>query len=177
MSKLWGCYLKRARVLLILAAFQCVSFASAPVANVSSAEPLNIDGHSMFMPGVPSFPVVVGDQIATSTGPAIMSFSDGSRLTLAPQSRVKIIGSNAKPTVVLTAGNLEYRLAAGSALTLTDTDPTNQDPNGQAPPQVGRTVVASKTVILIGIFTAIGLAIIIPIVNALHTTPIAPISH
>ena len=107
-----------------------------------------------------------------------MSFTDGSRLTLAPQSRVKVLGTNAKPTVVLTAGNLEYRLAAGSPLTITDTPPSpnQQDPNGQAPAQVGRTVMASKTVILIGAFAAVGLIVIIPIVNALHTTPVPPIS-
>ncbi len=161
----------------MLAAFQCVSFASAPVANVSSAEPLTLDGHSVFAPGVPSFPVVIGDQIATTTGPAILSFGDGSRLTLAPQSRVKVIGTNAKPTVVLTAGNLEYRLAAGSALSLTDTEPSpNQDPNNQAPTQVAKHVVSDKAVILIGVFAAIGLIAIIPIVNALHTTPIPPVS-
>ncbi len=159
----------------MLAAFQGISFASAPVANVSSAEPLTLDGHSISAPGVSSWPVVVGDQVATTTAPAIMSFTDGSRLTLAPQSRVKIIGTNAKPTVVLTAGNLEYKLAAGSPLSLTDTEPPpNPDPQNQAPAQVGGRVVSSKAVIIIGILAAAGLIAIIPIVNALHTSPAIP---
>ena len=98
------------------------AFAGKPVATVTSAVPFALDGHSINTPGVSSFPVVVGDTVATSHGPAVLVFSDGSALKLGSNSSVRIGGLDAKPKIVLLAGALDYKLVPGSAVSVTNLD-------------------------------------------------------
>ncbi len=112
----------RATTLLgVLSAFGLLSFASTPVASVSSTQSFALDGHAITTAGVTSWPIVTGDEITTASVPAVVSFHDGSRVELAPRSQAKIIGTSEQPNVVLMAGNLQYKLAPGSALSLTST--------------------------------------------------------
>lgn len=120
-------------VAALAAIFALMSFASAPVANVSSSQSFALDGHAIKAAGITSWPVVVGDEITTSAAPAVMSFQDGSSVQLAPRSRVKISGTIESPKVVLTAGNLEYKLAPGSTLSLTKEDVNSPDPGSGTP--------------------------------------------
>lgn len=104
----------------MLCAFGLASFAAAPIATVSSSQSFALDGHAITTAGVTSWPLVLGDQVTTSSVPALVSFPDGSRIQLAPRSEARIIGTTENPKVVLIAGNLQYKLAPGSALSLTN---------------------------------------------------------
>lgn len=171
--------MNRLAILVLAAGIPYLAFGSTPIASVSSASAFTLDGHSVLAPGVSSWPLVIGDQLTTSKTPALMSFRDGSRLTLAPKCQIKLTGTTEKPRVVLVAGNLEYRLAPGSVLSLTtsetaqDTNPpaAGQTPSGPAPTEVQGN---RKGFILIGVLVAGGLISIIPIVNALQTPPPPP---
>ena len=135
----------RSTILLVaIVAFGLLSFASAPVANVSSTQSFALDGHAITTAGVTSWPVVVGDEITTAAAPALMSFPDGSRLQLAPRSQAKIGGTVDRPKVLLTAGNMQYKLAPGSALSLVSTNapaPANAGNNAPSPSPQGPATV------------------------------------
>ena len=98
------------------------AFAGKSIATVTSAEPFALDGHSVNTPGVSSFPIVVGDTVATSRGPAVLRFTDGSAMKLGSNSSVRIAGVDTRPKVVLLAGALDYKLVPGSALSVTNLD-------------------------------------------------------
>ena len=120
----------------LLVALGCVGLARAPIGNVSSSQPLTLDGQQMAAAGVTSWPIVVGDELKASNVPATLSFNDGSRIKLAPQSQIKISGTTQEPRLVLVAGNLEYKLAPGSALSLvTEKAPAANETAGAADPQ------------------------------------------
>jgi len=114
---------------LLVPAFGFCAFASAPLATVTSALPFNIDGHSINTPGVTSFPLVLGDAVATSLGPAVLIFQDGSAVKLGIHSSVKICGLAAKPKLVLVAGALDYRLVPGSDLAIANLDGEHNTPS------------------------------------------------
>ena len=151
--------MKRNLVLIILiTAAACIAFARTPVANLSSVQPVTVDGHTLSAPGVSSWPVMVGDDVRTSTAPATMSFQDGSRIQLAPQSQLKLAGSEAAPRVVLVAGNLEYKLAPGSPVSVSKEEAAGapEPPNGapQASAPAAMVVHSAKFYFLTGVLTA-----------------------
>jgi hypothetical protein len=99
--------------------FGSVSFAATPVASVSTSQPFTLDGHSVSAKGVDSWPLVVGDEVATSTSPATISFRDGSSIALAAKSDAKIAGTFAEPVFLLVSGSLDYNLAKNSKVSVT----------------------------------------------------------
>jgi hypothetical protein len=96
-----------------------VSFAATPVASVSTSQPFSLDGHSISAKGVASWPLVVGDELATSTAPAQIYFHDGSSIALAPKSDAKIAGTSAEPVFLLVSGSLDYNLTKNSKVSVT----------------------------------------------------------
>lgn len=102
-----------------LGLFGSVSFAATPVASVSTSQPFTLDGHSVSAKGVDSWPLVVGDEVATSTSPAKISFRDGSSIALAAQSDAKIAGTAAEPVFLLVSGSLDYNLTKNSKVSVT----------------------------------------------------------
>ncbi len=111
---------QRSAFLLGVIAFS--AFAAKPIATITSAEPFALDGHPVNTPGVSSFPVVVGDTVATAKGPAVLVFPDGSAMKLGSNSSVRIAGVEASPKVVLLAGALDYKIVPGSSLSVTNLD-------------------------------------------------------
>jgi hypothetical protein len=107
---------------LLLAAFSVSAVSPAPIATVTSTEPFTLDGHSVTTPGVSSWPLAVGDEVATSTAPAVLFFHDGSSVKLAADSRAKLTGSETQPKLVLMAGSLDYKVVLGSNLSVTNLD-------------------------------------------------------
>jgi hypothetical protein len=95
-----------------------VTFASAPVASVSSTSPFTLDGSSLTVAGVMSWPLVIGDELATNTASASILFKDGSNVTLAPKSTLKITGQEGSPVVVLESGSVDYKLVKDSKVSL-----------------------------------------------------------
>jgi hypothetical protein len=81
-----------------------------------------LDGHTVSSPGVTSFPLVSGDTVSTSNGPAVLLFRDGSTVKLGENSSVKLDTVGANQKVVLLAGALDYKLVAGSNLKVTNLD-------------------------------------------------------
>ena len=84
------------------------AFGAKPLATVTSAEPFALNGHSMNAPGVTSFPVILGDTVSTSKSSAVLSFAEGSTIKLGK--------------VVLLAGDLDFKLAAGTKISVTNLD-------------------------------------------------------
>ena len=64
--------------------------AADPVGRVTSSGPLTLNGKAVPVTAVSSLPLVAGDEIATSGSSATIYFSDRSRATLDPNSRVKL---------------------------------------------------------------------------------------
>lgn len=104
---------------LLISALGVCALAPTPIATVTSIFPFNLDGRSINTPGVTSFPLVLGDSVATSRGPAVLIFIDGSTVKLGVHSKLKIDGLAAKPQLVLVTGTLDYRLVRGSDLAVT----------------------------------------------------------
>jgi hypothetical protein len=86
------------------------ALAAPSVATVTSAVPFVLDGHSVTSPGVTSFPLVPGDTVATTNGPAVLLFHDGSTVKLGENSSAKIDTVGENPKVILLAGALDYKL-------------------------------------------------------------------
>ena len=95
-----------------------LAYAGVPVASVSSAQAFNLDGTLVSNPGVNSWPLVINDDVATSTSGAVVNFHDGSRVDVGRNSRLQLTGSDENPRVILLAGKMSYNLAPGSHLTV-----------------------------------------------------------
>lgn len=100
--------------------------AGVPVASVISAQAFNLDGTVLANPGVTSYPVVINDELKTLDSDALLSFKDGSTISVAADSAVKVVGTEASPTVVLLTGKLDYQIAAGSKVQVVEAA-DNQD--------------------------------------------------
>jgi hypothetical protein len=98
------------------------AFAAPLVATVTSAVPFVLDGHLVSSPGVTSFPLLVGDTIGTASGPAVLLFHDGSTVKLGENSSVKLDSAGAETKVVLLSGSLDFKLVAGSNVSVTNLD-------------------------------------------------------
>ncbi len=110
------------------------SAGGSSVASVSSIQNIVLDGHAVAAAGVPSWPLVVGDTLQSTTSEAMLVFPDGSHITLSPQSKLRIEGNLAKPRIVLVSGNLDYKLSPGSEVTLSTVNEPGQPGNS---PQQG----------------------------------------
>ena len=89
-------------------------FASAPVGSVTSSENFRLSGSEISVNGVPSWPVVAGDQLQTRGSAAMLRLNDGSRIIVGRNSRVSLeqIGSATK--IKLISGSLRYSLKRDS---------------------------------------------------------------
>ena len=117
-----------------LACFASFCSAAGSIATVTSAEPFSVDGVMLSNPGVASWPLISNDTIATASSGALVTFRDGSAVRLAPQSRVKLAGSEAAPEVMIIAGNLDTKIAPGSKLLVTRANNTDKDAGTTATP-------------------------------------------
>ena len=106
--------------LLLMAGFSAVAL--TPLATVTSADPFWVNGRAVSGAGIASVTLAVGNEVATANGPAVLFFADGSSVKLGASSRVRLIGSDARPKVVLLAGSLDYKVVLGSTLSVTNLD-------------------------------------------------------
>ena len=104
---------------VVLGLLGSLSFAATPVASVSTSESFRLDGRSVSAKGVASWPLVVGDELATGAAPAQISFRDGSSIALAAESSARISGTSAAPVFVLVSGSLDYNLVKNSKVSVT----------------------------------------------------------
>jgi hypothetical protein len=88
------------------------------VARVTSAGAIELSGSPVPAPAVASLPRVVGDQITTSNFAALVMFRDRSRLTVAPNSSVKVEGGAASIRLRIAKGGAALYPSNGSAIRL-----------------------------------------------------------
>ena len=91
--------------------------AAAPVATISSSGTFELRGKSVRTEGVPSWPMMAGDEVGTSAGSAEIRFRDGSRVTLNPNSRAKVEKTETGLVFRLQAGEMEFAVAPKSTVT------------------------------------------------------------
>jgi hypothetical protein len=104
---------------LLLVWIAISAFAAAPadsIATISSEEPVRLRGVHVPVAGIGSWPLVAGDDIATGSAPAVVLFRDGSRVTLAPNSRARLDLLDSKPEMRLLGGFLHYSRSESSSL-------------------------------------------------------------
>jgi hypothetical protein len=77
-----------------------------------------LNGKALPATAVSSLPVVAGDEIATSSSPAMIYFTDKSCATLEPNSRVKLEGSSSSVALRVLSGSVDLKQAEGSQVSL-----------------------------------------------------------
>jgi hypothetical protein len=98
-------------VLILVLLLVALAFAQVQVATVTSTSPFQLRGASVTpSQGVPSWPVMPGDKIKAGSAPVTVTFPDGSTITLAPGSEIKVTQSGATPVVTLLSGSASYTL-------------------------------------------------------------------
>jgi hypothetical protein len=157
------------------------SFGSAEVATISSTEPVRVAGHSISPPGVSSWPLVTGDEIATSTAPATILFRDGSSVALAAKSSALLTGTSTQPKLVLMVGSLNYKIVPGSHLLLSRSTADNDTGNGSSadsgsigPSSPAASIPAhglSHAAIIAGVLAATAAVVVIPVETLTHSSP------
>ena len=82
--------MKVLRVLVVFLGSSTLFLAAQPVATVTSSSAFELQGHTVNVAGVPSWPVAAGDVVATHSATATIQLRDGSRLTLLEGSKLRI---------------------------------------------------------------------------------------
>ena len=104
--------------LLIVMMTTVALMAADPVGRVTSSGPLTLNGKALPATAVSSLPLVAGDEIATSGSAATIYFSDKSRATLDPNSRVKLEFGGSSETLRVLSGSVDLNRAKDSRLTV-----------------------------------------------------------
>ncbi len=89
--------------------------ASTPIANVSANGPLTVNGAAIRTEGIASWPVSAGDEVVTTTAPAVIMFNDGTRISVDKHTRVKLSKAG-RPGVDVLSGTAIYKTGAASKL-------------------------------------------------------------
>ncbi len=93
--------------------------AQTQVATVTSSAPFALRGADLTPgQGVPMWPVLAGDSIKSGSAMTIVTYPDGSVITLAPGSEARIDLVNGKPTFQLLSGTARYSLKSTTAVVL-----------------------------------------------------------
>jgi hypothetical protein len=100
-------------LLLALAGF---AFGGAPVATVSSSGSFDLHGSTVKTEGIPYWPVVAGDEIATHGSSAIIRFHDGTSVSLGENSRARVETIDNVLVFRLSGGTMQVNAAPVSAI-------------------------------------------------------------
>lgn len=99
--------------------------AQTQVATVTSSAPFTLRGAGITPgQGVPTWPVLAGDVVKAGNTLTIVTFPDGSVITLAPGSEGKIDIVNGKPVFQLLGGTARYSLKSTTAVQLMEASQT-----------------------------------------------------
>jgi hypothetical protein len=93
-----------------------------PVATISSSGTFELRGVEVKVDGVPSWPMLAGDDVRTTNAPALIQFRDGTRVTLAEKSQAKVEKSGEGLVLRLRTGSMEFNIASGSTLKVFNAD-------------------------------------------------------
>jgi len=129
-------YTEEAHVYRLLAGLVCIvltgslALAAAPVGAVSSSSAFDLRGSEVKVDGVPSWPVLAGDVIATKVAPATILFKDGSRVILESNSKARVESTGDGLSVRLLDGDMDVLTAPGSTLRFWSRNTPVQAPAG-----------------------------------------------
>jgi|HigsolmetaAR202D_1030399.scaffolds.fasta_scaffold02532_3 hypothetical protein len=102
--------MRLAATLLVLVTVAQLGVAESSVAgNINSNGPFRVRGVLVSAAGVPDWPIVVGDEIATDGSEASLTLADGTRVTLAKHTKALIEKTEKGIRVRLKAGTLKYQ--------------------------------------------------------------------
>jgi hypothetical protein len=76
------------------------------VATVTSDDPFTLDGRSLAVTGVNSWPLVLGDEIDTLGSPVVLILQNGTKIQVSAHSKVKLTGSSTRPNVTVESGKI-----------------------------------------------------------------------
>lgn len=109
----------RSTILIISLAVQVAIASPVQVAVVSSKSQFQLR-EAQIKPGqgVPSWPVLDGDKVASGNEPVLFTFADGSTIVLYPHSNAKAEMTNGVPVFRLLCGSASYSLKTIPAVTL-----------------------------------------------------------
>ncbi len=105
---------------LVLSGLCVVSLALAagPIGTVASKDAFRLRGKTVPAAGVPSWPLMAGDELATEQGPATLQFKDGSRVVLGKSTKAKVEEAEGSLILRLIDGSMKYNVSPKSALRL-----------------------------------------------------------
>jgi hypothetical protein len=104
------------KLILAFISSLAVGLCSSPLATVANEGPFALNEQTVSARGVLSWPLLAGDRIVTAATPALISFNDGSTISLSPNSALRLSGSEREPVAVLESGALDYNIAKESKL-------------------------------------------------------------
>jgi hypothetical protein len=93
--------------------------AQTQMATAGSSGPFELRGALVnSQAGVPSWPLIAGDNLVTEDSPVVITFRDGSIVTLGVGSKATIEMSGQTPALDLTSGSLQFALKSRSSVTI-----------------------------------------------------------
>jgi hypothetical protein len=92
------------------------AFGGPPVATVSSSGTFDLHGTAVRTEGIPSWPVLAGDEIATHASSALIRFQDGTSVALAENSRAKVETVDNAPVFRLLGGAMQVTATQSPAV-------------------------------------------------------------
>ncbi len=95
-----------------------LAFAAGPAGTISSKDTFRLRGKTVPVEGVPSWPFMAGDELATDQGPATLQFRDGSRVVIGKSSKVKLAEAEGSLILKLIDGSMRYRMDPNSTIRL-----------------------------------------------------------
>lgn len=104
------------RIILPIVACTSAAVAASPVGKLSASAGVSIAGSEISFKGIPSWPILAGDQIRTSSSMAMLILSDGSQVRIAPNSSVRIETTAGKQTVRVLEGQVNAPAAVESSI-------------------------------------------------------------
>jgi hypothetical protein len=93
-----------------------IAFAGQPIATVSGSSSFELDGSLVNTAGVNAWPLMPGDRVGARDSSIVIAMKDGSRITLAANSQLRLESVASQPTADLISGSMQFSLAAGSNL-------------------------------------------------------------
>jgi hypothetical protein len=93
----------------------CSLMAAKPIATLTAGPGVTMNGRPLETTGAPNWPVSVKDKIATGDAAAVITFANGTTLTLGPNTKVAFQQCD-RVVVQLFEGSVEYRMPADSSL-------------------------------------------------------------
>lgn len=111
-------------VILVLVLAGLMLAQGTRVASATSSQAFTLNGEQVNPRGVPTWPVMAGNEIVAGSAPVTLTFSDGSRISLSPGAKAKVEVVEGKIVFRLLSGEAAYDLKQLDSITLVAIDAT-----------------------------------------------------